>query len=186
MNRFVLVALLIAAPVLAQDSTTGRGGGGRARRRRRGLEWRDGQRARPPTLRQQGSEGSCGLRRGVRAPDRRQEEDGQRLRGEGAAGKYEFQKIKYKSRADGLEIPAYLFSPIDKGDREARRAGVGARRRARRLGHGHVSVRREAVQRGYVIITPDYRGSTGYGDECYRRSTTAARKWTTCCRPSTT
>lgn len=27
---------------------------------------------------------------------------------------------------------------------------------------------REAVQRGYVVITPDYRGSTGYGDAYYK------------------
>ena len=26
---------------------------------------------------------------------------------------------------------------------------------------------REAVQRGYVVITPDYRGSTGYGEAHY-------------------
>ena len=28
---------------------------------------------------------------------------------------------------------------------------------------------REAVQRGYVIVTPDYRGSTGYGEAFYKK-----------------
>ena len=27
---------------------------------------------------------------------------------------------------------------------------------------------REAIERGYVIIAPDYRGSTGYGDAFYK------------------
>ena len=86
-----------------------------------------------------------------------------------AAGKYEFQKIKYKSRPDGLEIPAYLFSPINKGNRKHAalvwvHGGV----------HGDWDTGLypfivEAMQRGYVILTPDYRGSTGYGDEWYRK-----------------
>src|SRR5256885_102629 len=31
-----------------------------------------------------------------------------------AAGAYEFKKVTYKSRVDGLEIPAYLFAPLTK------------------------------------------------------------------------
>jgi Dipeptidyl aminopeptidases/acylaminoacyl-peptidases len=82
-----------------------------------------------------------------------------------APGNYEFQKIKYKSRAGGLEIPAYVFSPINKGTRK-HAALVWV--------HGGVHSNWdtslypfivEAVKRGYVVITPDYRGSTGYGDE---------------------
>ncbi len=37
---------------------------------------------------------------------------------------------------------------------------------------------KEAVSRGYVVICPDYRGSTGYGKRTTRRSTTAATRWT--------
>src|ERR1044071_649730 len=82
-----------------------------------------------------------------------------------APGNYEFQKIKYKSRVDGLEIPAYVFSPIKKSPTKHAalvwvHGGV----------HGDWNTGlypfvKEAVQRGYVILTPDYRGSTGYGDE---------------------
>lgn len=85
-----------------------------------------------------------------------------------APGRYEFHKVSYKSRADGLEIPAYLFAPIDKGT---------AKHAALVWVHGGVHgdwttgmfpFVVEAVQRGYVVITPDYRGSTGYGDEYYK------------------
>src|SRR5690349_22703937 len=31
-----------------------------------------------------------------------------------AAGAYEFKKITYKSNADGMEVPAYLFTPLTK------------------------------------------------------------------------
>ncbi|HLG06710.1 MAG TPA: alpha/beta fold hydrolase [Gemmatimonadales bacterium] len=82
-----------------------------------------------------------------------------------SAGVMDFQKVTYKSSADGLEIPAYLFTPL------ARR---GARGHAAMVWvhggvHGNWGTNmlpfvREAVQRGYVIITPDYRGSTGYGE----------------------
>ncbi len=83
-------------------------------------------------------------------------------------GVMEFRKVKYKSRVDGLEIPAYLFAPLDKGS-EKHAAMVWV--------HGGVHgdwtqsmypFVREAVQRGYVVITPDYRGSTGYGDAWYK------------------
>ena len=82
-----------------------------------------------------------------------------------APGNYEFQRITYKSRADGLEIPAYLFSPINHSNTKHValvwvHGGV----------HGDWDTALypfivEAVKRGYVILTPDYRGSTGYGDE---------------------
>ncbi|HEY2855910.1 MAG TPA: alpha/beta fold hydrolase [Gemmatimonadaceae bacterium] len=85
-----------------------------------------------------------------------------------SAGSYEFKKITYKSRVDGLEIPAYLFSPINKGAKKHAalvwvHGGV----------HGDWSTGmfpfvREAVERGYVVLTPDYRGSTGYGDAYYK------------------
>jgi len=83
-----------------------------------------------------------------------------------AKGVVKFSKVKYKSQAGGLEIPAYLFEPLDpKGPRKHAamvwvHGGV----------HGNMDQNywpfiREAVQRGYAIITPDYRGSTGYGKE---------------------
>jgi dipeptidyl aminopeptidase/acylaminoacyl peptidase len=84
-------------------------------------------------------------------------------------GVMEFRKVTYKSRVDGLEIPAYLFAPIEKRGPKGHAAMVWV--------HGGVHSDmttdyfpfiREAVERGYVIITPDYRGSTGYGEEFYK------------------
>ncbi len=81
-----------------------------------------------------------------------------------SAGIMDFRKVTYKSSADGLEIPAYVFAPLAKRGTHGHAAMVWV--------HGGVHgdwpatmlpFIKEAVQRGYVIITPDYRGSTGYG-----------------------
>lgn len=86
-----------------------------------------------------------------------------------AAGAYEFKKITYKSNADGMEIPGYLFAPLTKRGPHGHAAMVWV--------HGGVHgdwdetmlpFVKEAVQRGYVIVTPDYRGSTGHGAEHYK------------------
>jgi dipeptidyl aminopeptidase/acylaminoacyl peptidase len=83
-----------------------------------------------------------------------------------SAGVMEFRKISYRSNVDGLEIPAYLFAPLSKRGPKGHAAMVWV--------HGGVHgdwgttmfpFVREAIQRGYVIITPDYRGSTGYGKQ---------------------
>ena len=83
-----------------------------------------------------------------------------------SAGVMEFRKVTYQSSADGLTIPAYLFAPLTKRGARGHAAMVWV--------HGGVHgdwgttmfpFVREAVQRGYVIITPDYRGSTGYGEK---------------------
>src|SRR5204862_667511 len=83
-------------------------------------------------------------------------------------GVMEFSKVRYKSRVDGLEIPAYLFAPITKSPQKHAalvwvHGGVHGD-----WGTGMFPFIREAVQRGYVIITPDYRGSTGFGDAYYK------------------
>lgn len=85
-----------------------------------------------------------------------------------APGNYEFKRVTYKSRVDGLEIPAYLFSPINKSPAKHAalvwvHGGVHGD-----WGTGMFPFVREAVQRGYVVMTPDYRGSTGYGDAFYK------------------
>ena len=63
-----------------------------------------------------------------------------------------------------MEIPAYVFSPLKKRGPKGHAAIV--------MVHGYVHGRfedrqlvwvREAVEQGYVIVTPQYRGSIGYG-----------------------
>jgi dipeptidyl aminopeptidase/acylaminoacyl peptidase len=85
-----------------------------------------------------------------------------------SAGVMEFRKVTYKSRVDGMTIPAYVFAPLTKRGPGGHAALVWV--------HGGVHSDwgttmfpfvREAVQRGYVVITPEYRGSTGYGAAHY-------------------
>lgn len=83
-------------------------------------------------------------------------------------GVMDFQKITYKSGVDGMTIPAYLFQPLNKRGAKGHAAMVWV--------HGGVHgdwgtiyfpFVKEAVDRGYVVIAPEYRGSTGYGEQHY-------------------
>lgn len=85
------------------------------------------------------------------------------------SGIAEFRKVTYKSSVDGMEIPAYLFAPLNKRGAKGHAAMVWV--------HGGVHGNwtqsmfpfvKEAVERGYVIITPEYRGSTGFGEVHHR------------------
>ncbi len=83
-----------------------------------------------------------------------------------SVGKMQYSKIKYKSAVDGLEIPAYVFSPLTPRSNSAHAAMVWVHGGV----HGnwdqnYLPFIIEAVERGYVIIAPEYRGSTGYGRE---------------------
>ena len=80
-------------------------------------------------------------------------------------GLVDFKKITYKSTADGADVPAYLFAPLNKRGARGHAAMIWV--------HGGVHGNwdqsmlpfvKEAVDRGYVVVTPDYRGSTGHGE----------------------
>lgn len=80
-------------------------------------------------------------------------------------GIIDFQKIKYRSSVGDLDIPAYLFQPLNKRGAKGHAAMVWVHGGV----HGNMDELyfpfiKEAVERGYVIITPEYRGSTGYGE----------------------
>ncbi|HKS07806.1 MAG TPA: alpha/beta fold hydrolase, partial [Gemmatimonadaceae bacterium] len=80
-----------------------------------------------------------------------------------------YRKTSYKSTWDGMEIPVYVYTPLTLRGPRGHAAMVWV--------HGGVHGTwdadpyfpfvREAVQRGYVIVAPDYRGSTGYGKAMY-------------------
>jgi dipeptidyl aminopeptidase/acylaminoacyl peptidase len=64
-----------------------------------------------------------------------------------------------------MDIPAYLFQPLQKRGPKGHAAMVWVHGGV----HGNWGITmfpfvKEAVERGYVIIAPDYRGSTGYGE----------------------
>jgi dipeptidyl aminopeptidase/acylaminoacyl peptidase len=81
-------------------------------------------------------------------------------------GVMDFQKITYRSSVGDMDIPAYLFQPLVKRGPRGHAAMIWV--------HGGVHGSwgasmfpfvKEAVDRGYVIIAPEYRGSTGYGKD---------------------
>jgi dipeptidyl aminopeptidase/acylaminoacyl peptidase len=84
-------------------------------------------------------------------------------------GVMECTKVKYRSSVGDMDIPAYLFQPLVKRGAKGHAAMVWV--------HGGVHSNwtlapyfpfvKEAVARGYVIIAPEYRGSTGYGEQHY-------------------
>ena len=85
---------------------------------------------------------------------------------EASRGVMEFQKITYRSSAGGMDIPAYLFQPLTANGGAAHAAMVWVHGGV----HGSWDINmfpfvREAVERGYVVICPEYRGSTGYGPQ---------------------
>ncbi len=77
-----------------------------------------------------------------------------------------YRKIEYRSSVGDLDIPAYLYEPLEPRGEHGHLALI--------LVHGGVHGNwtpnywpfiEEAVERGYVVIAPEYRGSTGYGQE---------------------
>ena len=85
-----------------------------------------------------------------------------------SSGVMDFQKISYKSTADGMTIPAYLFQPLNKRGAKGHAAMVWVHGGVHGdWGETMLPFVREAIERGYVIIAPEYRGSTGYGAAHY-------------------
>ena len=79
-------------------------------------------------------------------------------------GVMSFTKVTYKSSVDGMAIPAYVFAPLQKRGARGHPALVWVHGGV----HGnwdqnYLPFVKEAVERGYVVIAPEYRGSTGYG-----------------------
>ncbi len=84
-------------------------------------------------------------------------------------GVVDYRKVTYRSRVGGMEIPAYVFQPLEKRGARGHAAMIWVHGGV----HGNWGVTmwpfvREAVERGYVIIAPEYRGSTGYGEAHHR------------------
>jgi len=80
-------------------------------------------------------------------------------------GIIDFKKITYRSSAGDMDVPAYLFQPIQKRGPKGHAAMIWVHGGV----HGNWGITmfpfvKEAVQRGYVVICPEYRGSTGYGE----------------------
>jgi len=170
MKRLVIAALLVAAPLIAQDTTAGRGGragrGGGAGGGR-GVVITDTARARSLFVSKAPADlAGCGANCDNQIRQRIETDSAYEARTKGVL---EFRKVTYKSRVDGLEIPAYLFAPLaKKATKHAALVWVHGGVHSN-WGLGMWPFVREAVQRGYVVITPNYRGSTGYGNDFHRK-----------------
>lgn len=170
MKRTLLAAFMFAAPAFAQGTTGGgrgappgapAGGGGR------GVVITDTARARQLFVSKTPADlAGCGANCDRQVRERVVADSTYEAR---AKGVMEFRKVTYKSRVDGLEIPAYLFAPTSK---------KATKHSALVWVHGGVHSNwgvsmwpfvKEAVERGYVIIAPNYRGSTGYGDDFHKK-----------------
>lgn len=84
---------------------------------------------------------------------------------EASRGVMDFTKVSYRSSVGDLDIPAYLFQPLRKRGPRGHAAMVWVHGGV----HGNWGITmfpfvKEAVERGYVVICPEYRGSTGYGE----------------------
>jgi dipeptidyl aminopeptidase/acylaminoacyl peptidase len=89
---------------------------------------------------------------------------------EAAKGIVDYSKVKYRSSVGDLDVPAYVFQPLQKRGPKGHAALIWVHGGV----HGDWSITmwpfvREAVERGYVVICPEYRGSTGYGRDHYMK-----------------
>ena len=80
-------------------------------------------------------------------------------------GVMDYRKVTYRSSVGDMDIPAYLFQPLTKRGPRGHAAMIWVHGGV----HGNWAITylpfvKEAVRRGYVIIAPEYRGSTGYGE----------------------
>jgi dipeptidyl aminopeptidase/acylaminoacyl peptidase len=93
-------------------------------------------------------------------------EETERRYAEASRGVMDYRKVTYRSSVGDMDIPAYLFQPLDKRGLKGHAAMVWVHGGV----HGNWGITmfpfvKEAVERGYVIICPEYRGSIGYGEQ---------------------
>ncbi len=84
-----------------------------------------------------------------------------------ALGRMRFDTVRYISAVDSLSIPAYLFRPLT-SDAGLARAFVWLHGDI----HGYwddimLPFVLDAIARGYAVLAPNYRGSSGYGKAYY-------------------
>lgn len=85
-----------------------------------------------------------------------------------SVGYMQFEKTTYRSSADDLQIPAFVFRPLTPAAPQSRAAIVWVHENIRgHLYEHYIPYIREATARGYVVIAPEYRGSIGYGQSYY-------------------
>jgi dipeptidyl aminopeptidase/acylaminoacyl peptidase len=83
-------------------------------------------------------------------------------------GYMQMEKITYRSKAGDLDIPAFVFQPLQQRSVKGHPALVWVHENIRgHLYEHYIPYIREAAGKGYVVIAPEYRGSIGYGKAFY-------------------
>lgn len=81
-----------------------------------------------------------------------------------SAGVMHMERITMRSRADGMDIPTWVFTPLTSRGPKAHAALVWVHPDIRGYMYEYYyPYVVEAIRRGYVVIAPEYRGSVGYG-----------------------
>ena len=98
----------------------------------------------------------------------RQQADTDRTWRTASQGVMQMEKITYRSKAGDLDIPAFVFQPLHLRGQKTHSALVWVHEGIRgHLGENYIPFIRDAASKGYVVIAPEYRGSTGYGKALY-------------------
>lgn len=110
--------------------------------------------------------------RKARTPDfaemARQQGETDRIWQDASDGFMRMTKIQYRSRVGDLQIPAFVFTPLQVGGAKSHPALVWVHENIRgHLYEHYVPYIREATARGFVVIAPEYRGSIGHGQSLY-------------------
>ena len=96
--------------------------------------------------------------------DRQRKRERDRIFRELSDGVLTMRKGAYASTVDGLEIPFYVFEPTTLHGLRAHAALIWIHGGVHGdLDPSYFPFIKEAVDRGYVVLAPEYRGSTGYG-----------------------
>ncbi len=83
-------------------------------------------------------------------------------------GAMQMEKITYRSSAGDLEIPAFVFRPLQLRGPRQHPAIVWVHENIRgHLYEHYIPYIRQATSLGYIVIAPEYRGSIGYGRAFY-------------------
>jgi len=99
------------------------------------------------------------------ARDIRQRMETEKRYAEASKGVMDFRKVTYRSSVGDMDIPAYLFQPLKPRGPRGHAAMVWVHGGVHgNWGANYFPFVKEAIERGYVIIAPEYRGSTGYGE----------------------
>ena len=99
---------------------------------------------------------------------RRQQADTDRTWRAASEGFMQMDKITYRLKGGNLDIPAFVFLPLRQRGPRAHPALVWVHEDVRgHLYEHYIPYIREATNKGYVVIAPEYRGGIGYGKTFY-------------------